>query len=540
MDVGIQVKYVLGSHSVVGDPRRKWEDRVYSGEITRDGFNPLLVGIVADGVGNADLGARGAQLAIDVVFKRLQQSCGENIPNIIVEAIEAANSRVFEENVAQESEGLTTLVMAVVYNNRCYIGNVGDSRAYWIQQPIKGSSDGKVLPLTRDHSYYNFYGGVPDTEEAGILVNAIGKKDKVLVDLGFYLKGEDFNQANLLGVMGLPLQLGDTILLCSDGLIKTSPEGIPYINEKEMLEALKTEREPNRAAIKVVSFAEGRRPDDNVSAVTIQCLPVLPVSSPVCISLQQIMGILQKIFDKYKKTPIPLAVVTMSMLMICFVGYLAYLALWRIELAQGNLTPTLIQTEVSNGLGSVPTQFPFPTGTSEYGRGSARVQEVFGDSGTVVQGQSVGSDERLASGNTGIRLAIETKNGTGIIHLFENSIARIVYDDKIQPVLVTGAIYVQPASGDIAEIHFNMTNRTYVRVIDGRIILKMTGKEVWVYCFSGECEWKTFDLANQIGIGKKMFFLINLDGRREFKPPVPMIESEIQDWKKRCYLCMGE
>ena len=63
----IQRRYILGKSSVLGDPRRKWEDRIFVGEISRTGWEPLLVGIVADGVGSADFGSRGAQLAIDTV-----------------------------------------------------------------------------------------------------------------------------------------------------------------------------------------------------------------------------------------------------------------------------------------------------------------------------------------------------------------------------------------------------------------------------------------------------------------------------------------
>ena len=265
----IQGKYILGSITKVGDPRRKHEDRVFKGEIFRRGGEPLIVGIVADGVGSADFGERGAQLAIDTVIRKLTESQGENIPELLEHAIESANKAVFDENQKVEGDGLTTLLVAAIYNDHCYIGNVGDSRAYWIQ----GGNKGKMLQLTRDHNFGNIYGGVdPASEEGGVLVNAIGKKEEIFVDLGFYLKGKDEEQAYKLGVNGLPIKAGDSIMLCSDGLIKLSPARERYATDEEIRASLQTEHETDTAAIKMVSAALGRRPDDNVSAVTIQYL----------------------------------------------------------------------------------------------------------------------------------------------------------------------------------------------------------------------------------------------------------------------------
>lgn len=117
------------------------------------------------------------------------------------------------------------------------------------------------------------YGGDPNSDEAEIVVNAIGKKAEVQVDLGLYLKGDNLAQAYKLGVAGLPMKVGDAILLCSDGLIKSNVRHERYIcNDSEIVNALQTEYIPCRAAIKMVSTVEGRRPDDNISAVTLQRL----------------------------------------------------------------------------------------------------------------------------------------------------------------------------------------------------------------------------------------------------------------------------
>jgi len=267
----IKDKYILGQRNDPGDPRRNNEDRTWVDLIYRaNQEEALIVGVVADGVGSAE-GAAGAQLAVDVVIKYIQESRGTNIPQIIADAVESANLAVFRENEKLDRNGLTTLVVAIIYNDRCFIGNVGDSRAYWVQNVSDGN--GKMLLLTRDHSFYNIYGGVDqDSQEGGVLVNYIGKKPDVFVDLGFYLKGDDQEKARQLGVNGLPLKPGDSILLCSDGLIKKDRLGKRFAEDKEIISSLITESATDKAAIKMVSAAVGRRPDDNVSAVTIQYL----------------------------------------------------------------------------------------------------------------------------------------------------------------------------------------------------------------------------------------------------------------------------
>ena len=105
----------------------------------------------------------------------MENSERDYIPHILDVAIESANRALYAENQQNDGEGLTTLVVAIIYRNRCYIGNVGDSRAYWVQ--INGKSGkGKILQLTRDHSYYNIYGGDPHGEDASVVVNAYWEK----------------------------------------------------------------------------------------------------------------------------------------------------------------------------------------------------------------------------------------------------------------------------------------------------------------------------------------------------------------------------
>ncbi len=263
---GTGKKYILGSKTVVGDPRRKWEDRVFVGIINRESSSPIIVGIVADGVGSADYGARGAQLAVDTVVESLRRSDGDDISSLIEKAITKANETVYRDNQSNDGDALTTIIICVIHNDRLYIGNVGDSQAYIV------FSQNKISQISKDHTFYNVYGGKSSAPSAGVLVNAIGRKAEVFADTGIYISDRYSKNANEMGRFGIPFKLGDAVVLCSDGLTKVSYNGLPYISKEEIVEAIRSKYETDMAAILIVGKAEGRRPDDNVSAVTIQYL----------------------------------------------------------------------------------------------------------------------------------------------------------------------------------------------------------------------------------------------------------------------------
>ena len=72
----------------------------------------------------------------------------ENIENLIKEAMDYANKTVYEkakENAELEQMG-TTLEICIFYENKVYIGHIGDSRIYRIRKEF-------MRKLTQDHSY---------------------------------------------------------------------------------------------------------------------------------------------------------------------------------------------------------------------------------------------------------------------------------------------------------------------------------------------------------------------------------------------------
>ena len=520
----IQGKYVLGKSSVVGDARRKWEDRVYTGEIKREHGDPLIIGIVADGIGSADIGSRGAQLAVDTVLAEFSGSEGNDIPDIIERAMQAANRVVYAENQKNEKEGWTTLVIAVIYGNRCFIGNVGDSRAYWAQE------NGTFLQLTRDHTFLNIYGGDPNAENAGAVVNTIGVKPETQVDPGFYLKPDmTKEQAHRIGYAGLPLKPGEAIVLCSDGLIKSDHANNRYAKDEEIVNALQTEYEPDKAAIKMVGVAEGRRPTDNVSAVTIQCLS------------EELIKQRQSRSAQAARTRI-LVRAAGALIVLAMVAAIAFLGL---QLKDVLSAPPPTAVEITST--PVPTAAP----TSTIVPGQARVQDVRGSGGNVKFDQYLDPGATIFASSEGVRIIVGEQGSTtggsntaGVMYWFGKSLrldastGNVNFDaSHMMPVLGGGALYIQPGTNK-AEIHFAQQPNIIASVEGSRMIVELSGNDIWVYCFEGKCRLDPGAGSDElkIEVGSKRLYHTAL---AKADDPVSMTNDEMWTWNLLCNYCMN-
>jgi len=120
----IDNKYLIGTKSILGDTRRQYEDRVkYEKILTGSGLS-LIIGIVADGVGSADNGSLAAQMSIDIVLDFISQSDERNIPKLIVDSIKTANRAVYRDVIDRGVDASTTITVAVIFEDRVYIGRL--------------------------------------------------------------------------------------------------------------------------------------------------------------------------------------------------------------------------------------------------------------------------------------------------------------------------------------------------------------------------------------------------------------------------------
>lgn len=179
-------------------------------------------------------------------FEKIEHTC-ENIQKLIKDAMEYSNMVVYDKAKSQESLNRmgTTLEICLIYENKAYIGHIGDSRIYRIRKDF-------IRKLTTDHSYVQklVKEGTITKEEAidhpkkNMLMKALGCEAYVEPDI--MVKG---------------FLKDDVILMCSDGLTNMVQDEEIY---NIVTENIKT------APQKLVDKANERGGYDNITLILIK------------------------------------------------------------------------------------------------------------------------------------------------------------------------------------------------------------------------------------------------------------------------------
>jgi len=109
---------------------------------------PLPVFAVADGMGGHQAGEVASRLAVDLLDS--YDFDAENLLPDIEKAIREANEEILKmgtSNLSYRGMG-TTLSMGILFDDKLFIGHVGDSRIYLFRE-------GELRQLTTDHSLVN-------------------------------------------------------------------------------------------------------------------------------------------------------------------------------------------------------------------------------------------------------------------------------------------------------------------------------------------------------------------------------------------------
>lgn len=136
--------------SDIGKAREMNQDAYYASQPS----DTVGLYIVADGMGGYNGGEIASSLAVTATKDFIENNFAETehtkekLQELVKNAIEYANMLVYEKSKEiPELEGMgTTIEVALVHNNRVYIGHVGDSRIYRIRKDF-------IRKLTTDHSY---------------------------------------------------------------------------------------------------------------------------------------------------------------------------------------------------------------------------------------------------------------------------------------------------------------------------------------------------------------------------------------------------
>ena len=209
--------------------------------------------VVCDGMGGAKSGNIASSLAVDVFVEEIHRTWTSNmdqdkINQMMASAVKLANFTVFDQAMQfEEFAGMgTTLVAALVKGRHATVINVGDSRAY------KVNNDG-IRQVTRDHSLVQLMvdRGELTPEMArtypgkNFITRAIGTEPMVESDL-----------------FSLDVGRGDFLLLCSDGLSN-------MMDEQEILFEVVHGVNKQYCCQRLLDIAMNRGAPDNVTSVLI-------------------------------------------------------------------------------------------------------------------------------------------------------------------------------------------------------------------------------------------------------------------------------
>lgn len=136
--------------SDVGKVREMNQDSFY----ISNSLDEVQLYMLADGMGGYKGGEIASSLAIQTAKSYIENNFKEipkdrdSIIQLLGSSMEYANMVVYEKSRENpELEGMgTTLEIALIYNNKVYIGHIGDSRIYRIRNEF-------IRKLTQDHSY---------------------------------------------------------------------------------------------------------------------------------------------------------------------------------------------------------------------------------------------------------------------------------------------------------------------------------------------------------------------------------------------------
>jgi protein phosphatase len=231
----------------------------------------LHVGMVADGMGGVEGGEIASQTAVSAALAALRNQSQDALPGAIGDALTTAQEEVLRrrKELRFERMGTTGTLAAITFDNRLFLGHVGDSRAYLVR-------NNGIQQITVDHSWGAEQvraglltpGEARQHERRDALVRYLGNPRGVEIDLGLWLHGTrtaEQAQSN----QGLQLYPGDAVVLCTDGLIRQRPGTNSHFVEADEIVQIASVLPPNEAVRKLIDLALERSADDNVSVVVM-------------------------------------------------------------------------------------------------------------------------------------------------------------------------------------------------------------------------------------------------------------------------------
>lgn len=205
--------------------------------------------VVCDGMGGMAAGELASGTAVKELLEGYAADGSAQAEERLYRAIAQANRQVCA--LAEQNEELrgmgTTLVAACVNGGNLVIGNVGDSRAYFLR-------DGVCAQITHDHSFVaeQVRSGMMNAEDAessplqSLITRAIGQQETVEPD-----------------IFTAPIAPADMLLLTSDGLTR-------YADAEAIAGLILGSASLEQACQALIDAAKAQGAVDNVTCLLVQ------------------------------------------------------------------------------------------------------------------------------------------------------------------------------------------------------------------------------------------------------------------------------
>ncbi|GEM00725.1 Stp1/IreP family PP2C-type Ser/Thr phosphatase [Halolactibacillus halophilus] len=208
--------------------------------------------VIADGMGGHNAGDVASAMVLQYFQthwpKERQFTRVDDVERYLIKSIQTVNEQIYQkakENDAYRGMG-TTVVVVIIIDEMAVVAHVGDSRCYKL-------AEGQLRQITKDHSLVNalIHAGEITEQEArvhpkkNILTRAVGTDLAIDVD-----------------VTMVSCELGDTLLLCTDGLTNK-------LTDEEIKTIIQSVQKIDDAGKQLIDAANARGGEDNISLVLI-------------------------------------------------------------------------------------------------------------------------------------------------------------------------------------------------------------------------------------------------------------------------------
>ncbi len=248
---GPPANFRWGAETHVGMERQENQDSFFADPepalfLVSDGMGGHQGGAIASGIVVEDL-----PVMIENALDRLKVGTPRTVRSLLKTLIAEQSKQLQLEGTSETGfrDMGATLVIVLLRKGRCFVANIGDSRAYRLRK-------GRMMQLTRDHSV------VSELIEKGRIEPEEATNHDARGQITRYVGMEEKARSH---VRSFALKKDDRLLLCTDGLTD-------MLDDAKIAAILTAETDPQAACKSLVSSANKAGGHDNVTVLVIDWL----------------------------------------------------------------------------------------------------------------------------------------------------------------------------------------------------------------------------------------------------------------------------